>query len=129
MNERSNKAEGTGSASSQDAHPLLLLNMHLAPGPGPVVVLLMDAYTITTEHEQHEHVYFVVDAREGSRGVGERGRELVLEATAMDRADFVRVAAGAASTLVATSLSKESLASDVAGAYLAVRRKLVAPHR
>lgn len=57
--------------------------------------------------------------------MGDRGRELVLEATAMDRmdgmdrADFVRVAAGAASTLVATSLAKESLAAEVSGAYLA----------
>lgn len=54
--------------------------------------------------------------------MGERGRELVLSATAMDRADFVRVAAGAASTLVASSLAKESLAADVAGASVAVRR-------
>lgn len=59
---------------------------------------------------------------ERRRGVGDRGRELVLEATAMDRmdrADFVRVAAGAASTLVATSLAKKSLAADVSGACVA----------
>lgn len=64
---------------------------------------------------------------ERRRGVGGRGRELVLEATAMDRmdrADFVRLAAGAASTLLATSLAKESLAADVSGAYVAMTAAL-----
>ena len=59
---------------------------------------------------------------ERGRGVGDRGRGLVLEATAMDRmdrADFVRVAAGAASTLVVTSFEKKSLAADVLGVYVA----------
>lgn len=59
---------------------------------------------------------------ERRRGVGDRRRELALKATVMDRmdrADFVRVAAGAASTLLATSLAKESLAADVSGAFVA----------
>lgn len=90
---------------------LLLLGMHVAPDHFGVSFLV--ATDCTRESSAQT---------ERRRGVGDRGRELVLEATAvdrMDRADFVRVAAGAASTLVATSLAKESLAADVSGACVA----------